>query len=197
MIQILIANLLFALLALPSTADRAEPDALRFARAALEQAIGGEVDWIGAPNGGPAPVFVTVVLDGRTRACQGSLSPMTSRLATEIAAMARRAAQGDGRYPPLRRDELDRARIVLSFPETPRPWDGRPVDPRGWGMVVETPQGAGVLLPGEARTFEWMLAEARRRAGAAAADAGYSRIFRTRTLGEHAAVLPLIEGVAR
>lgn len=173
------------------------PALLAHARLALEDAVAARPSPRASIAADSAPVFVTVILDGKTRACQGSLAPITPRLDEEIAAVARRAAQGDARHPPLTRGELSRARIVLSFPEALRPWEGIPVDPRRWGLVVETAAGAGVLLPGEARTFEWMLAEARRRAGATRQEPGSVHVFRTRTLGEGGVALPAIEGVSR
>lgn len=192
----MIFAVLAVLLAILPAASPSTP--LELARLALDRAVGGEG---GLPALGddrwPTPVFLTVVLDGRTRACQGSVAATTPRLGSEIEAMARRAAQGDSRHPPLQRGEVERARIVLSFPEPPRPWDGTLVDPRRWGLLVETSSGSGVLLPGEARTFEWMLAEARRRAGGSVAEPGLVRVFRTRSIGEGETQVPAIEANSR
>ncbi len=169
--------------------------ALSWARAALIAAAGGEP--LAAPPrpAASAPargVFLTVVVDGKTRACSGTLAPTTGSLADEIAAAAARAAAGDRRHPSLRLDEIGRARLVLAFPGAMQPLSvGQAVDPRAFGLVVETAGGAGVLLPGEARTFAWMLAEARRRAGATAADPGRVRVFRAAVVGE--TELPALE----
>jgi hypothetical protein len=113
----------------------------------------------------------------RLRAASFALALLGS-LAEEIAA-------GDRRHPSLRLNEIARARLVLSFPGTMQPLPmGQAVDPRSFGLVVDTPGGAGVLLPGEARTFDWMLAEARRRAAGTAADPGRARVFRAGVIGE-------------
>jgi AMMECR1 domain-containing protein len=180
-------------LALPVLALLSADSPLPLARAALERAVAG-APALEAAGGEPTALFLTVVLDGRTRACQGSLAPTSPSLAGEIETMARRASQGDARHPPLTRRDVERAKIVLSFPEPPRQWTGAAVDPRRFGLVVETARGAGVLLPGEARTFEWMLAEAKRRAGASQEDPGTVRVFRTRTVGD--ALIPAIEDVS-
>jgi AMMECR1 domain-containing protein len=135
------------------------------------------------------PAFVTVVLDGATRACQGTLHASTPSLADEIVAAAARAVRGDSRHPSLSRRELDRAQVIVSLPRDVRPLAGsagdpEPIDPRRFGLAIETANAAGILLPGEAKTFEWMLAETRRRAGASAADPGRALAFQTTVLGE-------------
>ncbi len=133
----------------------------------------------------PGPVFVTVVLAGATRACQGTLRATTGSLAAEIAAAAGRAARGDTRHPSLTLAELERAHVIVSLPYDVQPLArGRTLDPRTFGLAVETARGAGVLLPGEARTFDWMLRETRRRAGATAQDPGRMYFFRTQVIGE-------------
>jgi AMMECR1 domain-containing protein len=180
-------------LAQPAPADGLSPGldptiALAWARSALIAAAGGPPSTDGERPpalAAPGAVFLTVVLDGKTRACAGTLSPATGSLAEEIAAAAARAAAGDRRHPSLRPEEIARARLVLAFPGAMQPLAmGQAVDPRSFGLVVDTPGGAGVLLPGEARTFAWMLAEARRRAGATAADPGRARVFRAAVIGE-------------
>ncbi len=180
----------------PAGADTPPADVRAAATALARQALAHAID-PGAPEPvntaeslrGAGPAFVTVVLDGATRACQGTLHASTPSLADEIVAAAERAVRGDGRHPSLSRRELDRAQIIVSLPRDVRSFAGRageltPIDPRRFGLAIETASGAGVLLPGEAKTFDWMLAETRRRAGASAAEPGRALAFRTTVLGE-------------
>jgi len=165
---------------------------MAFARLAIERAVrqsgqGAGVEWKAETKrlGAASPVFLTLVLDGRTRACQGSLEPTSARLALEIEAAASRIAAGDRRHPPLSLAELERGRLVISIPGPRRALPASAVDPRRFGLVVEADAGgSGVLLPGEARTFDWMLREARRRAGAVAATGWRAWIFPTEVFGE-------------
>jgi AMMECR1 domain-containing protein len=190
---------LFLLLSLaiagaPAAPPRSPGPMLQIARLALQAAVRGEPAPVpaAAELERPGAAFVTVVLDGATRACQGSLLPTAATLGEEIIAAATRAARGDGRHPSLSAGELDRARIVVSLPYDVRPRAaGQAVDPRRFGLAVETANAAGVLLPGEARTFEWMLRETRRRAGATSRDPGRELIFLTVVIGEQS--LPALE----
>lgn len=178
----------------PPRPDERQP-VLQAARHALEAAIRGELPAAEASAPvleRPAAAFVTVVLDGATRACQGSLLPTAATLGEEIAAAAVRAARGDGRHPALSAVELARAKIVVSLPYDVRSRaPGQAVDPRRFGLAVETANAAGVLLPGEAKTFDWMLRETRRRAGATPGAPGHELIFLTVVIGEHG--LPAME----
>jgi len=199
-----LSSLSFILLAALPLGAWAEPAELR--RAATEvarQALAHAIDPTApAPEttvsvlAGAGPAFVTVVLDGATRACQGTLHASTASLAEEIAAAAARAARGDSRHPALSRRELDRVRVIVSLPRdvrTLRAAGGEltPIDPRRFGLAIETGSGAGVLLPGEAKTFAWMVAETRRRAGASLEDRGRALYFQTTVLGE--AAMPALE----
>lgn len=180
-------------LALPAPVDLHDAEralALRIARAALERSPAPAAE---SALGRPGAAFVTLVLDGATRGCQGTLQPSMPTLADEIAAAARRAAAGDSRHAPLSASEIARARIVIALPGPTEPLArGATLDPRAFGLVAETDDGAGVLLPGEARTFDWMLRECRRRAHAPPGGPCSVRAFRATVFGETA--LPSLEG---
>jgi AMMECR1 domain-containing protein len=165
---------------------------MEFTRLALARAVSGA-----APGGGgegaartqwlraPSPVFLTLVLDGATRACQGSMEASAAGLAQEIEAAARRLVAGDRRHPPLRPQDVARGQLAISIPGQRVPLPSAGVDPRRFGLLVETDAGgSGVLLPGEARTFTWMLREARRRAGAVDETGWRAWVFPTEVFGE-------------
>lgn len=59
-------------------------------------------------------LFVTLRLDGDLRGCIGLIQPRRS-IAEEVVEMAREAAFGDPRFPPLRREELPRIEIEVSL----------------------------------------------------------------------------------
>lgn len=131
-------------------------------------------DWPGPPVG----VFVSLVSEKRTRACMGSVEPLGGSLAETVRTLAAQALYSDRRHPPVRREELEELRIVLSFcgPATPI-GDPMRVDPAREGLLVSTERGSVAFLPGEARTVSWALGEAR-RAGILRRDARGARFDR-------------------
>jgi AMMECR1 domain-containing protein len=134
-----------------------------------------DIPWPGAP----AALYVSLVDGRRTRACVGRPTAAASTLSEAVAALAVEALQADPRHPPVRREELPRLRIVISFAG-----DGEAIpdpmlaDPGREGFSISTPRGSVAFLPGEARTVAWALREARRAGlleGGGAAAAGYRR----------------------
>jgi len=122
-------------------------------------AAGAAPDWPGAPVG----VYVSLVRGHATRACVGSAEPVAGSLGATLDALARAALGADPRHPPVRRDELDSLRVVITFAGAGRAIaDPYAVDPGREALLVSTPRGSVAFLPGEARTVSWALREARR-----------------------------------
>lgn len=114
----------------------------------------------------PGGAFVTITRDGQTRGCWGTVHPQRPTLAQEIAAAAVKALRVDTRHAPIAAHEWPHLAFHVSLvgpleavsdPATIRPG----VD----GLFVTSGSRGGVLLPGEARTARWQVAEARRKAG--------------------------------
>jgi AmmeMemoRadiSam system protein A len=92
--------------------------------------------------------FVSLKKDGMLRGCIGTFQPTRSNLAEEIVGNAVNAAQRDPRFPPVNEEELDSLDIsvdVLSEPE-PIP-DTSYLDPRRYGVIVQSGERIGLLLP--------------------------------------------------
>jgi len=137
-----------------------EPDAEDIADAAL---------W--APRHG---CFVSIKnRNGSLRGCIGTFMPMQQNISAEIAANAVSAAMRDPRFPPMRPEELDNARIsvdVLSEPELVRP--GMELDAKIYGVIVTKEGRRGLLLPDleGVATVEQQLAIAAQKAGIRSLD---------------------------
>lgn len=169
----------------PYRALAGSPDAagvVAIARSALERhfdpsrpagADTAATDWPATPCG----VYVSLVRGSRTRACVGSLEAAAGTLGEAVRRLAVDAAAADPRRSPLRRDELEEVRIIVSFAGPAEPIrDPYQVRPAREGLLVTGAQGSVAFLPGEARTVSWALGEAR-RAGVLVrmADAGFHR----------------------
>lgn len=154
---------------------------LALARASME----GYWDPAAAPRaeagppwpGTPAGVYVSLVKGRATRACVGSPVPVRGTLAATVRSLSVEALRADPRRPPVRREELEGLRIVLSFTD-PGEAVANPmlVDPGREGLLVGSPRGAVAFLPGEARTVRWALAEARRIGVLGGGDATFRRL---------------------
>jgi AmmeMemoRadiSam system protein A len=96
-----------------------------------------------------AGVFVTLHKDnGELRGCIGTFLPTTEDIAHEIAQNAIEAALRDPRFEPVRPDELDSIVVsvdILSEPEEIH--DIGELDPKKYGVIVESGWKRGLLLP--------------------------------------------------
>jgi AMMECR1 domain-containing protein len=189
-----IAVLAALLIAAPTAAASADPElapyrelarssaamrTLAFARAAMESHWNGAAvsdsgvpDWPGAP---PHEVYLSLVDSGATRACIGR-APVGS-LAATLRALAGQVLAADLRHAPLRRDELDRLRIVVAFAgEGEEVADPAAIHPAREGLLIRGGSRSIAFLPGEARTISWALRTARRSGlFALGAPVGYVR----------------------
>ncbi|HVP15513.1 MAG TPA: AMMECR1 domain-containing protein [Terriglobales bacterium] len=156
---------------------------LAFARAAMEShwiatpaSDDSLPDWPGAP---PRELYVSLVGGSATRACIGR--PPAGPLAACVRALAIQVLSADPRHPPVRRDELDRLRLVIAFAgEDEEVADPLSVDPAREGLRLAAGGRSIAFLPGEARTVAWALRTARRAgvlpAGAAVTCSHFSVI---------------------
>lgn len=116
-----------------------------------------------AQSGG---AFVTFLRGTKVRACWGTMWPQTPDLAHEIAHSARRALYADHRRSPISRAEWPHLAILVSIVgPLERVMPGAMLFPLHQGLFVTQGAKGGVLLPGEARTARFQMAECRRKAG--------------------------------
>lgn len=95
-----------------------------------------------------AGVFVTLHKYGNLRGCIGTFIPTQKNIAEEIIRNAIAAATEDPRFPPVTEDELPELEIsvdVLSEPEEVE--DIEELDPKKYGIIVESGFKRGLLLP--------------------------------------------------
>jgi len=132
-----------------------------------------------------AAVFVTISKDGQRRGCRGSFEPAEDTLKAEIIRVAIEAATADIRYRPIRLGELDELAFSVSIvgePEIVSDLDG--FCPTRCGLLLRSGEKSGVLLPGEAKTNTWQLAEAKRQAGVQPGEPYELYVFETVALHE-------------
>jgi AMMECR1 domain-containing protein len=112
-------------------------------------------------------VFVSAIVSGAPRCCMGSLYPSRDSLAEEIIAAAVAAAGLDARRAPIEPEELKRLRLVVSIVAPPESIaDPASLNPVTDGLAVRSRTRTGVVLPGETRHRDRMIAWARIRAAA-------------------------------
>jgi AMMECR1 domain-containing protein len=139
--------------------------------------------WPGAPCG----IYVSLVDGKKTRACVGSPTPPGGTMEETVRALALQALSADRRREPVRREELERLRIVISFagPATTVA-DPMTVAPAREALLVVGPRGSVAFLPGEAKTVSWALKEAKRIGVIASAAEGIYQRFDVVTTAESA-----------
>ena len=167
-----------------------EQPAVALARRAVEIRLGIKPTQPAPPCGSllksKAAVFVTISKNGRRRGCKGSFEPATQRLCDEIARAAVGAATTDVRYRPLRSSELKDVIFSVSIVGAPRQVrDAGQYPPGRYGLLLRSGSKSGVLLPGEAKTCSWRLAEAKRQAGLKPGDRFELYVFEAVTFAEH------------
>lgn len=115
-----------------------------------------------------AGVFVSIKKHGELRGCIGTYLPTRKNVAEEIIHNAIAAATEDPRFPPVTEEELSELEIsvdVLSPPEEVK--DLLELDPKKYGVIVESGWKRGLLLPDleGVDTVEQQLAIAMAKAG--------------------------------
>lgn len=97
---------------------------------------------------GQAGVFVSLKIGGVLRGCIGTFEPTKDNVAEEIVSNAIMSATRDPRFPPVSPSELadlDYSVDVLSTPESVD--DAGELDPKKYGVIVESGWRRGLLLP--------------------------------------------------
>ncbi|MGC8785587.1 MAG: AMMECR1 domain-containing protein [Armatimonadota bacterium] len=139
-----------------------------------------------------AGVFLTLVKNGKLRACWGTLEPQHRHIAEEIVAVARGVTTRDTRFPPLRAEEVDTARIILTIViSPPQPTSPARIRPREHGVLVRSGGRSALVLPHEGRTVRRMLTLAKQKAGIHEGEPVEVYVFRVYTIEEPTPPKPL------
>lgn len=95
-----------------------------------------------------AGVFVSLHKRGELRGCIGTFEPVRSNVAEEIITNAISSATKDPRFLPLQAAELDDLEYSVDVLTSPEPVsDTDQLDPRRYGIIVESGFRRGLLLP--------------------------------------------------
>lgn len=99
-------------------------------------------------TGTQAGAFVSLKKEGVLRGCIGTIEPARGSLAEEIIANAISAATGDPRFLPVKPSELeDLTCSVDVLTPAEEVADMTELDPRRYGVIVESGGHRGLLLP--------------------------------------------------
>ena len=95
-----------------------------------------------------AGVFVSLHKQGQLRGCIGTFEPSKDDVAEEIVANAISSSTMDPRFPPVTASELDDLEYSVDILTAPEPIvDLSQLDPREYGVIVESGWKRGLLLP--------------------------------------------------
>ncbi len=117
---------------------------------------------------GRAGVFVSLKKHGELRGCIGTFEPTQPNVALEIIHNAVSAATRDPRFPPVQAREISEISYsvdILTKPEAVS--DTKDLDPKRYGVIVESGWRKGLLLPDleGVDTVEYQLSIAKQKAG--------------------------------
>ncbi len=97
---------------------------------------------------GRAGVFVSLHKRGELRGCIGTFEPTRKNVAEEIVSNAISSATHDPRFHPVSAEELDELDYSVDVLTSPEPVkDASKLDPRRYGVIVESGWRRGLLLP--------------------------------------------------
>lgn len=95
-----------------------------------------------------AGVFVSLHRHGQLRGCIGTFEPAKDNVAEEIIANAISSSTMDPRFPPVTVSELDDLEYSVDILTRPEPVaDLSQLDPKEYGVIVESGWKRGLLLP--------------------------------------------------
>jgi AmmeMemoRadiSam system protein A len=95
-----------------------------------------------------AGVFVSIKKRGELRGCIGTFEPGRGNVAEETIENAISSATRDPRFPAVDVSELDQLRYSVDVLTPPEPVEGEhQLDPRKYGVLVESGGRRGLLLP--------------------------------------------------
>jgi AmmeMemoRadiSam system protein A len=120
-----------------------------------------------------AGVFVCLHKHGQLRGCIGTFEPTKSSVAEEIIANAISSSTRDPRFRPVTPSELDDLEYSVDILTAPEPvTDISQLDPKEYGIIVESGGKRGLLLPDleGVDSVEEQIAICRLKAGIAASE---------------------------
>jgi AMMECR1 domain-containing protein len=133
-----------------------------------------------------APVFVTIVENGKVRGCMGTIQPATGNAASEIIRSAIMAATKDPWNKPLEIHEIKQVKFIVSIPgKMRRVENSAQLAPQRLGLLVRRDSRSALLLPGEALTADWQLFQCKRKAGISQNEPVEMFVFETVTFGPY------------
>jgi AmmeMemoRadiSam system protein A len=95
-----------------------------------------------------AGVFVSLHKHGELRGCIGTFEPTKDNVAEEIIANAISSSTRDPRFPSVTASELDELEYSVDILTEPEPvTDISQLDPKKYGVIVESGWRRGLLLP--------------------------------------------------
>ncbi len=95
-----------------------------------------------------AGVFVSLHKFGELRGCIGTIEPVQANVAEEVIANAISAATRDPRFTPVRPEELADLEISVDVLTEHEPISSlAELDPKVYGVIVESGRRRGLLLP--------------------------------------------------
>lgn len=95
-----------------------------------------------------AGVFVSIKKSGELRGCIGTFEPTRVNVAEEIINNAISSATQDPRFPPISTNELSDLTYSVDILTKPEPvQDKSQLDPRRYGVIVQSGGRKGLLLP--------------------------------------------------
>ncbi|OIP28230.1 MAG: AMMECR1 domain-containing protein [Dehalococcoidia bacterium CG2_30_46_9] len=95
-----------------------------------------------------AGVFVSIHKHGQLRGCIGTFEPTKKNVAEEIMSNAISSATRDPRFPPVGASELPALEYSVDILTQPEPVkDIKELDPKEYGVIVESGFRRGLLLP--------------------------------------------------
>jgi len=95
-----------------------------------------------------AGVFICLKIRGMLRGCIGTFEPQEQDVAGEVIRNSVSAATCDPRFPCVRADELASLEYSVDVLTSPEPVkDFKELDPRRYGVIVQSGRRRGLLLP--------------------------------------------------
>ncbi|MGB9807990.1 MAG: AmmeMemoRadiSam system protein A, partial [Thermosulfidibacteraceae bacterium] len=113
-------------------------------------------------------VFVSLKKHGELRGCIGTFLPTANSVAEEVIRNAIASATEDPRFPPVTLEELKDITISVDVLDEPEPVSSLDeLDPKKYGVIVESGWKRGLLLPDleGVDTIEQQIAIAMAKAG--------------------------------
>jgi len=120
-----------------------------------------------------AGVFVSLHKRGQLRGCIGTFEPTKDNVAEEIIANAISSSTADPRFSPVTASELDDLEYSVDILTKPEPvTDITQLDPKEYGVIVESGWRRGLLLPDleGVDSIEEQIAICRLKAGISASE---------------------------